>query len=97
MGHERLARTKNTKCTTKTNRRGNRPYLNPCQGEEAQVAGVWGISARDRPRSAWSGLSLPIAIYDRVAGKKREEKSNSPPGLKFGFWLRKLFESREEH
>ena len=55
----------------------------------AQVAGVQGTRTGDRTRSAWCGLS-PIATT-RVAGKKREEKSNSPPGLKFGFWLRKLF------
>jgi hypothetical protein len=31
----------------------------------------------------------PAPIAMRI--KKREEKSNSPPGLKFGFWPRKLF------
>jgi hypothetical protein len=30
--------------------------------------------------------------YTIRAGKKREEKSNSPPGLKFGFWLRNFSE-----
>src|SRR5207244_11636699 len=53
MGHERLARTKNTKCTTKTNRRADRPHLTPLPGaRRAQVAGVWGIRAGDRTRSA---------------------------------------------
>src|SRR5437016_8254136 len=71
MGHERLARTKTTKCTTKTNRRANRPHFNPLPvGEEGR--GRWCLgNLGGRPYAKrLVGLSFPIATYNLSRIKK---------------------------
>src|SRR6476646_4127914 len=63
MGHERLARTKNTKCTTKTNRRANRPDFNPLPGARRAGSLVSGESGWEKVREAPSEGSLSRLSY----------------------------------
>jgi hypothetical protein len=41
---------------------------------------------------SFGAAAFPDGIYNTRAEKNREEKLNSPPGLTFGFWLRKVSE-----
>src|SRR5437016_2175785 len=63
MGHERLARTKNTKWTTKTNRRANRPHLNPLPGARRTQVARSGESGPETVREAPGEGSLSRLPY----------------------------------
>src|SRR5213082_189443 len=81
MGHERLARTKNTKCTTKTNRRGNRPYLNLLPGRGGHSSRVSGGSAPETVREAPGQGSLSRLPYMTASQEKNGRRNRIlPPG-----------------
>src|SRR4029077_6623087 len=102
MPHERLARTKRTKCTRKTVFNGEARMTNDEVRMTKSFSAVKKLSPflsqwerRTRSASEGSGgassASASAAQSSALhcdASKKTGGEMNSPPGLKFGFWFR---------